>query len=190
MRLLERQPYKTLIIAEAGVNHNGCLSLAKRLIDVAADAAVDYIKFQTFIAERNIATHAKKAAYQIKNTNKAEESQLEMVKKLELSVGDHQELYQYAASRNVRFISTAFDFESINILAKFKLDFFKIPSGEIVNLPYLRRVAELDLPIVMSTGMANLDEVREALEVLLERGIDKEDIAILHCNTEYPTPMM
>lgn len=189
MGLLDQLNNRTIVIAEAGVNHNGSLALAKQLIDVAADAQVDYVKFQTFIAEKNIAVHAKKAAYQIKNTNKAEESQLEMVKKLELSKDDHLELVAYCKARNVKFLSTAFDFDSIALLADLGIDFFKIPSGEIVNLPYLRKLADLNLPIVMSTGMSTLEEVQTALDILMENGVKKQDIIVLHCNTEYPTPM-
>jgi N,N'-diacetyllegionaminate synthase len=180
---------KTIIIAEAGVNHNGDVNIAKKLIDAASDAKVDYVKFQTFIAEENISVNAKKAEYQIKNTNNNVESQLEMVKKLELSEENHYDLVKYCKKKNVKFLSTAFDFKSIELLKKISIDFFKIPSGEITNLPYLIAVSKLELPIVMSTGMATMDEVRIALGVLLLNGISKDDITILHCNTEYPTPM-
>jgi|TARA_B110000240_G_C13480647_1_gene445126 N,N'-diacetyllegionaminate synthase len=180
---------KTIIIAEAGVNHNGDVNIAKKLIDAASDAKVDYVKFQTFIAEENISVNAKKAEYQIKNTNNNVESQLEMVKKLELSEENHYDLVKYCKNKNVKFLSTAFDFKSIELLKKISIDFFKIPSGEITNLPYLIAVSKLELPIVMSTGMATMDEVRIALGVLLLNGISKDDITILHCNTEYPTPM-
>jgi len=180
---------KTIIIAEAGVNHNGDVNIAKKLIDAASDAKVDYVKFQTFIAEENISVNAKKAEYQIKNTNNNVESQLEMVKKLELSEENHYDLVKYCKKKNVKFLSTAFDFKSIELLKKISIDFFKIPSGEITNLPYLIAVSKLELPIVKSTGMATMDEVRIALGVLLLNGISKDDITILHCNTEYPTPM-
>jgi N,N'-diacetyllegionaminate synthase len=175
------------IIAEAGVNHNGDINIAKKLIDVASDAGVDYVKFQTFKAENLVQRNAKKASYQIDNTDNSD-SQFTMLKKLELSHEAHQELIAYCKSKKVKFLSTAFDFESIDFL-KNKLDFYKIPSGEITNLPYLEKVAELGLSVVMSTGMANMQEVREAFEVLLKNGLKKEDITILHCNTEYPTPM-
>ena len=177
----------TLIIAEAGVNHNGDINLAKKLIDVASEAGVDYVKFQTFKAENLVQRNAKKASYQIDNTDNAG-SQFTMLKKLELSNSAHEELIEYCKLKNVKFLSTAFDFESMDFL-KNKLDFYKIPSGEITNLPYLEKVAKLGLSVVMSTGMANMQEVREAFEVLLKNGLMKEEITILHCNTEYPTPM-
>ncbi|MAZ30963.1 MAG: N-acetylneuraminate synthase [Flavobacteriales bacterium] len=181
--------HKTIIIAEAGVNHNGDLALAKKLIDVAAEAEVDYVKFQTFVAEKNIASHAEKASYQVKNTQKPEESQLDMVSKLELSEEDHIELQKYCLDRNVKFSSTAFDFESIDLLERLGMDFFKIPSGEITNLPYLQAAAGLNKPIIMSTGMANIHEIEDALSILRAEGLHQDDITVLHCNTEYPTPM-
>ena len=177
----------TLIIAEAGVNHNGDINLAKKLIDVASEAGVDYVKFQTFKAENLVQRNAKKASYQIDNTDNAG-SQFTMLKKLELSNENHNILIEYCKLKNVKILSTAFDFESIEFL-KDKLDFYKIPSGEITNLPYLEKVAKLGLSVVMSTGMANMQEVKEAFSVLLKNGLKKEDITILHCNTEYPTPM-
>jgi len=177
----------TLIIAEAGVNHNGDINLAKRMIDAAAEAGVDYVKFQTFKAENLVQRKAKKAAYQIDNTDNAG-SQFSMLKKLELSNENHNILIEYCKLKNVKFLSTAFDFESMDFL-KNKLDFYKIPSGEITNLPYLEKVAKLGLSVVMSTGMANMQEVKEAFSVLVKNGLKKEDITILHCNTEYPTPM-
>ncbi len=180
---------RTIIIAEAGVNHNGDIHLAKQLIDAASDAKADYVKFQTFVAEDNISKSAVKADYQIENTGDKVESQLEMVKKLELSVEDHHILYNYCQEKNIKFLSTAFDFTSIQLLEEFKLDFFKIPSGELTNLPYLKKAADLDIPLIMSTGMANLAEVKDALAILLNNGSSIEDIIILHCNTEYPTPM-
>lgn len=177
-----------VIIAEAGVNHNGEIELAKKLIDVAAESGADYVKFQTFIAENCISTTAVKADYQIENTGEKNETQLEMVKKLELSFDNHFDLINYCKSKNIKFLSTAFDFESIDFL-KDKIDFFKIPSGEITNLPYLEKVAKLDLDVVMSTGMANMKEVKAAYALLIENGVKHEQITILHCNTEYPTPM-
>ena len=178
---------KTLIIAEAGVNHNGSLELARQLVDVAADAGVDYVKFQTFKAEKLVNKEAQQAAYQKENTG-LEESQFEMLKKLELSHENHHALIEHCQLKGVKFLSTAFDLDSITFL-KDKLDFYKIPSGEITNLPYLEKVAQLNLPIVMSTGMANMKEVKEALKTLVTNGIDKKKVTILHCNTEYPTPM-
>jgi N,N'-diacetyllegionaminate synthase len=177
----------TLIIAEAGVNHNGDINLAKRMIDVAAEAGVDYVKFQTFKAENLVQRKAKKASYQIDNTDNVG-SQFSMLKKLEISNSAHEELIKYCKLKNVKFLSTAFDFESMDFL-KNKLDFYKIPSGEITNLPYLEKVAKLGLSVVMSTGMANMQEVRDAFDILVKNGLKKDDITILHCNTEYPTPM-
>lgn len=178
---------KVLIIAEAGVNHNGDVEIAKKLIDVAAVAGVDYVKFQTFKAENLVNKSAKKADYQADNTGN-NDSQFEMLKKLELTHENHDVLIDYCKEKNVKFLSTAFDFESIEFL-KNKLDFYKIPSGEITNLPYLEKVARLGLPIVMSTGMANMQEVKDAFQVLIDNGVKKSNITILHCNTEYPTPM-
>ena len=178
---------RTLIIAEAGVNHNGDINIAKKLVDAAADAGVDYVKFQTFKADKLVNKDAKQADYQIENTGVVE-SQYQMLKKLELTDENHHILIDYCDKKGVKFLSTAFDFESIEFL-KDKLDFYKIPSGEITNLPYLIKVAKLKLPIVMSTGMANMQEVKEALAVLIAHGINKKDVTILHCNTEYPTPM-
>lgn len=178
---------KTIIIAEAGVNHNGNINLAKKLVDVACDAGADYVKFQTFKSEKLVNKTAVQADYQITNTKKIE-SQLDMLKRLELSYQEFDELESYCNLKNIKFLSTAFDFESIEFL-KGKLDFYKIPSGEITNLPYLEKVAKLELPIVMSTGMANMQEVKEALDILLKNGVPKDEVTILHCNTEYPTPM-
>ncbi|MFK8046287.1 MAG: N-acetylneuraminate synthase [Crocinitomicaceae bacterium] len=178
---------KTIVIAEAGVNHNGDINIAKRLIDVAAIAGVDYVKFQTFKAEKLVSKSAKKAKYQQENT-KSRDSQFEMLKKLELSDEAHMELISYCEKAGVNFLSTAFDLDSIDFL-KNKIDFYKIPSGEITNLPYLEKVAQLDLPIVMSTGMADMQEVEQALQTLEKNGVSKANITILHCNTEYPTPM-
>lgn len=179
---------RTIIIAEAGVNHNGKMELAKGLIDVAVEAGVDYVKFQTFKTDNLVSKDAKKAAYQKMNTDDHDENQYSMLKKLELTDENHFELIAYCEKKNIKFLSTAFDMESIEFL-KDKLDFYKIPSGEITNLIYLEKVAQLGLPVVMSTGMANLNEVREAFEVLIKNGVKKEEITILHCNTEYPTPM-
>lgn len=177
-----------VIIAEAGVNHNGNIELAKKLIEEAANAGVDYVKFQTFITENVISKSAKKADYQVNNSGNVNETQFEMVKKLELSHINHLELIQHCDNKGVKFLSTAFDLDSINFL-KDKIDFFKIPSGEITNYPYLVKVAKLGLPIVMSSGMADINEVKAAYHVLVDNGIDSKEITILHCNTEYPTPM-
>jgi N,N'-diacetyllegionaminate synthase len=178
---------KVIIIAEAGVNHNGDINLAKKLVDVAAEAGVDYVKFQTFKAENLVSKSAKKADYQFENTGN-QDTQYEMLKALELSDIDHYTLIEYCKTKNVNFLSTAFDFESIEFLRD-KLDFYKIPSGEITNYPYLVKVAKLKLPIILSTGMAAMKEVKEAYDVLIKFGVNKSNITILHCNTEYPTPM-
>ncbi|NLR61851.1 N-acetylneuraminate synthase [Chitinophaga polysaccharea] len=178
----------TIIIAEAGVNHNGNIELAKKLIDAASVAGADYVKFQTFIAEKNISLHAPKAAYQVENTHKAE-SQLEMVRKLELSEQDHWELQEYCKQKNIGFLSTPFDFHSVELVKKMGVTIGKIPSGEIVNLPYLREMAAAFPDLVVSTGMATLEEVATTLKILIDGGADSKRITILHCNTEYPTPM-
>ncbi|MBT5402178.1 MAG: N-acetylneuraminate synthase [Crocinitomicaceae bacterium] len=179
---------KTLIIAEAGVNHNGSIDTAKKMIDVAATAGADLVKFQTFKAEALVTQSADKAEYQ-KNLTDASESQFEMIKKLELDRVAHEELIQHCKQKNNQFLSTAFDHDSIDFLAEMNIPFYKIPSGEITNLPYLRHVASMGKPIFMSTGMSTLEEVRVAMDVLLEAGVKKDDINILHCNTEYPTPV-
>jgi len=176
------------IIAEAGVNHNGSIELAKKLVDAASSAGADYVKFQTFKAEKVVVPTAEKADYQ-KNLTNIKESQLDMIKKLELDFNAHEELMAYCVQKNIKFLSTAFDHESIELLAKLNIPFYKIPSGEITNLPYLRHVGSMGKPVIMSTGMATLEEVRVAMEVLLEAGLKKEDIRILHCHTEYPTTM-
>ena len=180
---------KVIIIAEAGVNHNGDIELAKKLIDVAVDAGVDYVKFQTFKSESLVSKFAKKAAYQIENTQDAIESQLQMLKKLELSNSQHFELVEYCNYKNISFFSTAFDLESLTFLKELGLNIVKIPSGEITNLPYLRKAAELFKEVIISTGMSTMGEIEGALDVFLQAGIKKKHITILHCNTEYPTPM-
>jgi N,N'-diacetyllegionaminate synthase len=177
-----------MIIAEAGVNHNGSIELAKKLIDVAAEARADFVKFQTFKAETLVTKTADKAKYQKEITN-TDESQFEMIKKLELDRKTHQELIDYCKIKNIQFLSTAFDHDSIELLAELNIPLFKIPSGEITNLPYLRHIGKMGKQIIMSTGMSTLDEVHNALNILIESGAEKEQITILHCNTEYPTPM-
>ena len=178
----------TLIIAEAGVNHNGSLILAKRLIDAACMAGADYVKFQTFKTELAISRKAGKAEYQVNNTN-SNESQFEMVKKLELSFHDFTILETYCHDRNIGFLSTGFDIPSIDFLDKLGQKMFKIPSGEITNKPYLQHIASKKKPVIMSTGMADMNEIRVALEILTGKGLTLDQITILHCNTEYPTPM-
>ena len=178
----------TLIIAEAGVNHNGSLELAKRLIDAAADARVDYVKFQTFKAENLVTKSAKQAEYQKKNIGDGNSSQYQMLKNLELSQADHEVLIEYCKQKGVRFFSTAFDLESIDYLASLNLPLLKIPSGEITNYPYLRKIALQGKPVVLSTGMCDVTDIKNALDVLIKFGLTKGQITILHCNTEYPTP--
>ncbi len=178
-----------IIIAEAGVNHNGSTENAFRLVDAAADAGADYIKFQTFKAEKAVSISAKKADYQIQNSQNSGESQLEMLKKLELTQEQHEQIIDYCKKRNINFFSTAFDLDSLEYLASIGLDIVKIPSGEITNLPYLRKAASLFSKVILSTGMATIAEIKDAMEVFTHAGINEENITILHCNTEYPTPM-
>lgn len=179
---------RTLIIAEAGVNHNGDIAKAKALIDKGAEAGVDYVKFQTFKAEKLVTKQAQRASYQDKNTQN-NDSQYEMLKKLELSQALHQELMDYCNQKGVKFLSTGFDSESLVFLAQLGVTIAKIPSGEITNLPYLRQVASLFPEVILSTGMATIGEIKDAVKVLTNNGVSKDKITILHCNTEYPTPM-
>lgn len=179
---------KTLIVAEAGVNHNGSLDQAKKLIDVAVEAGVDFVKFQTFKTDKVVTKNAGRANYQNNNTGNTE-SQYDMVKKLELSEDMHRELIAYCKSKGIKFLSTGFDLESLDFLNSLNIELFKIPSGEITNLPYLKRVASFKKPVVMSTGMADMKEVENAFNILVEGGLNRENITIVHCNTEYPTPM-
>ncbi len=181
---------KVIIIAEAGVNHNGNLENAFKLVDAAVDAGVDYVKFQTFKADKLVAKSAKKADYQIQNTGNNEDSQFEMLKKLELSHADHEELIAYCQSKNIQFFSTAFDLESLDYLKEIGLTLVKIPSGEITNLPYLRKAAKLFDEVILSTGMSTLEDISAAVSVFINEGVAKDRITILHCNTEYPTPML
>jgi N,N'-diacetyllegionaminate synthase len=175
------------IIAEAGVNHNGSLELAKRLIDVAVDAGVDAVKFQTFKADKLVSKTAQKADYQ-KQTTSAGESQYDMIKKLELDEDAHRILISYCNEKQIMFLSTPFDHDSIEMLNDFGMSIFKVPSGEITNLPYLRLIGGLGKKVILSTGMADLEEVGDALRVLKEAGTPKHDITILHATTEYPCP--
>lgn len=180
---------KVLIIAEAGVNHNGSLEIAKRLIDEASFAGVDIIKFQTFKVEKLVSKAAKQAEYQKKNIGKGEETQYAMLKKLELSNEQHEELIAYCKSKNIRFFSTAFDMDSIDYLHSLNLGLWKIPSGEITNYPYLKKIASYKEPVILSTGMCELTDIENAINVLVGNGVSKDIITVLHCNTEYPTPM-
>lgn len=177
---------KVFIIAEAGVNHNGNIEIAKRLIDEGAKAGVDAIKFQTFKAENLVTKSAKQAEYQVKNLNK-ETSQLQMLKKLELDYNIHKYLSDYCKEKNVMFLSSAFDIESINLLNELGIEMFKIPSGEIENVPYLKAIAKTGKKVILSTGMSDLSDIEFALDVLRSNGAN--DIAVLHCNTDYPTKM-
>ena len=179
---------KVMIIAEAGVNHNGDMLMAKKLIDAAAAAGVDYVKFQTFTADKLVSKKAKKANYQ-RSSMDDDDSQYTMLKNLELSHSDHLELIDYCDQKNIKFFSTAFDIQGITYLNNIGLEMFKIPSGEITNYPYLKAIAMLGKPVIMSTGMCNEYEIKQALDVLIRFGILKENICILHCTTDYPTPM-
>lgn len=178
---------KVIIIAEAGVNHNGSLDRALALIDAAADAGADYVKFQTFKAEKLVTAKAERADYQKKNMGNAEQSQLQMLKQLELSEADHRVLLDHCKKKNIRFLSTAFDMESLDFLHTLGMDLFKIPSGEITNLPYLRRIGGFGLPVVLSTGMAVMEEVEAAVDELVKAGTKRGAITVLHCTTDYPT---
>lgn len=180
---------RTIIIAEAGVNHNGVLANAIKLIDAAVEAGVDYVKFQTFKAENLVSKKAQKADYQKQNTGDSDDTQFDMLKKLELSHQDHTVLVDYCNTKGIKFFSTAFDLDSLQYLKDIGLDIVKIPSGEITNLPYLRKAATLFSNVILSTGMCTMKEIRDAVAVFLKAEFSNKDITILHCNTEYPTPM-
>lgn len=177
-----------IIIAEAGVNHNGSLEMAKRLVDKAVEAGVDYIKFQTFKASKLVTKSAKQAEYQQKNIGKGEDSQYQMLKKLELSPEDHEVLIAYCKERGIKFFSTAFDFDSIEYLHSLNLGLWKVPSGEVTNYPFLKRIAAYNEKTILSTGMCDMDDVRAAVKALYKNGLSKDNLILLHCNTEYPTP--
>ena len=179
---------KVFIIAEAGVNHNGSINLAKKLIDAAANSGADAVKFQTFKAINLVTKNLEKANYQ-KSLSSQNESQFDMLKKLELNKEMHLELINYSKNKNIKFLSSPFDHESIELLKDLGLEIFKIPSGEIINLPYLKHIGKLDKKIILSTGMSNMDEVKNALDILVYAGTKKNNITVLHANTEYPTPM-
>ena len=180
---------RTLIIAEAGVNHNGDLGLAKRLIDAASEAGADLVKFQSFSADRLATRTAKKADYQTQATD-CKESQHEMLRRLELSPEMLKEIIGHCLERNIGFFSTGFDIESIDLLISLGQNRFKIPSGEITNLPYLRHIGRLGKEIILSTGMATMGEIEAAIDVLEQAGTQRAEITVLHCTTEYPTPMV
>ena len=179
---------RTLIIAEAGVNHNGDLGLAKQLIDVAAEAGADLVKFQTFNADRLATRTAQKAYYQTQNTG-SKESQHEMLRSLELTPSMHKELIEHCAVRNIEFFSTGFDIESVDFLMSLGQEKFKIPSGEITNLPYLLHIGQFGKPVIVSSGMSTLGEVEAAIDVLEQAGTPRANLTVLHCTTEYPAPM-
>ncbi|MCX8059009.1 MAG: N-acetylneuraminate synthase [Spirochaetes bacterium] len=178
---------KVIVIAEIGVNHNGDIRLAKRLIDEAVNCGADYVKFQTFISEEEITNYATLAEYQKKNLE-SYKNQLEMAKKLELSFSEFIELKNYCELKNIKFLSSAFDIKSIEFLDKLGLDTFKIPSGEINNYPYLAKIGRFNKNIILSTGMSDLGEIEDAIDVLTSSGTQREKIILMHCNTEYPTP--
>ena len=178
------------IIAEAGVNHNGSIELAKKLIDVASEAGVDAVKFQTFKAAKLVSKDAKKASYQKENMKDSNDSQFDMLKKLELDTDTHYELIEYCNQKNIMFLSTPFDSDSIGELYDMGLKIFKVPSGEITNLPYLKHIGKLNKNVILSTGMADIGEIEDALDVIVEAGTSVENITVLHANTMYPTPMM
>ena len=178
-----------LIIAEAGVNHNGSIETAKKMIDKAVEADVDIIKFQTFKSEKLVSKSAQQAEYQKKNIGSStDNSQLNMLKILELSHSDHQELIEYCNQKGIKFFSTAFDLESVDYLHSLNIGLWKIPSGEITNYPYLKKIAQFGEPVILSTGMCEMKDIEAALKVLTDNGLSKDKISILHCNTEYPTP--
>lgn len=170
------------------MNHNGSLELAKQLVDKAAEAGADYIKFQTFRADKLVKKDAKQAEYQKKNIGDGNDSQYDMLKRLELSKDDHEQLVAYCQEKNIKFFSTAFDLDSIDFLKSFNIGFWKIPSGEMTNFPYLRKIAKFGEPVIMSTGMCDEQDIHNAVDVLLRFGLTKDKITILHCNTQYPTP--
>jgi N,N'-diacetyllegionaminate synthase len=179
---------KTLIIAEAGVNHNGDLAMARQLVEVAAQSGADFVKFQTFKADRLVTRQAAKADYQRQLTAE-DESQYDMIRRLELTPEMHVALIEHCARQGIRFLSTGFDIESLDLLAGFGMPLFKIPSGEITNLPYLQHIGRMGTPVILSTGMADMAEIGAALDVLERAGTPRQQITVLHCNTEYPSPM-
>ena len=180
---------KTLIIAEAGVNHNGDIELAKKLVDVAAEAGADYVKFQTFKAEKLVSKSAAQADYQQTNIGKEDGTQYEMLKKLELDVDKHHTLITYCNEKGISFLSTAFDLDSIDLLDSLGINLYKVSSGDITNRPYLEKIATKNKSVVLSTGMSDMSDINNALDILEKGGLNMDMITVLHCNTEYPTPM-
>jgi len=185
--MVKKKP--TIIIAEAGVNHCGSLDMALRLVDAAAEAGVDYVKFQTFKAEALVSASAPLARYQSDNIGREDDTQLRMLRRLQLSEADHRAIIGHCRLRGVKFLSTAFDLDSVEFLASLGMDFWKIPSGEITNYSYLRAIARHGGRVVMSTGMSTIEEISEAVDVLTANGTDRRNITLMHCNTQYPTPM-
>lgn len=177
---------RVFIIAEAGINHNGSVMIAKKMIDAAVDAGADAVKFQVFKTEKVISRYAPKAEYQ-KCTTDEDESQFEMAKKLELNQEDFLDIAKYCKDNKIQFLATPFDFDSIDFLIEIGIETLKIPSGEITNLPYLRKIGCLNKKLIMSTGMADLDEIEAAIKILTSAGTERSNITLLHCNTEYPT---
>ena len=179
-----------LVIAEAGVNHNGDMTLAKKLIDAASEAGADYVKFQTFKTENLVSKDAQKAQYQKKNINDgSDDSQFNILKKLELGIENHHELIDYCKHKNIRFLSTAFDLDSIDLLKSLGINLFKIPSGEITNLPYLQKIGKMNTQVIVSTGMCVMQDIEDAINELVKSGTDRNKISVLHCTTDYPTAM-
>ncbi len=179
---------KVFIIAEVGINHNGSINLAKKLINVASKAGADAVKFQTFKTENVVVKNAKKANYQ-KNDNEKNQSQFELIKKLELSANTYKKLINYCKKKKILFLSSPFDLDSIDLLNNLGLKTIKVPSGEITNLPFLKKLGKLNKKIILSTGMANMNEIKDALNVLIKAGTPKKKITVMHANTQYPTPM-
>ncbi len=179
---------RALIIAEVGVNHNGDINNAKELIIAASNCGADIVKFQSFKTEKLVTALAQKTKYQIENTNKFSITQKDMLSRLELTDKDHQVLFEFSRKNKIEFLSTAFDIESLQMLLDLGIKRIKIPSGEITNLPYLRKISSINLPIILSTGMSNINEVNDALNILTESGRDKNSITLLHCSSEYPAP--
>jgi N,N'-diacetyllegionaminate synthase len=177
----------TKIIAEAGVNHNGKYSLAKKLIKLASEAGADYVKFQVFVAEENVTKNASKAQYQIKNTN-LKETQFEMLKRYELSFCEHEKLFKYCKKKKINYLATPFDLKSLKFLLDLNIKLLKISSGEIINEPFLKEISKSNCKLILSTGMSNISEIFNAIKILTSGKIKKKDICLLHCNSEYPSP--
>jgi len=179
---------RVFVIAEIGVNHNGSIDLAKKMIDIAVNAGADAVKFQSFVTEEELVKRTPKAAYQKKMTD-SQESQFDMIKKLELNKEQHYDLMAYCQEKSIEFMSSPFDLKSVALLAELDINRIKIPSGEITNVPYLEAIAKLNKPVVMSSGMAYLEEVEFAIKILLNNGLLRDNISILHCTSDYPAPM-